>query len=278
VTTPTFTPRVSVVMCVRDAEPLVAQAVESILGQTLRDLELVVVDDASSDRSPDILANLARRDPRIRVHRSDARPGVAAASNLACEQARGRLIARLEADDVAEPQRLERQAAYLAERQRVVLVGGAAGVIDDAGKRYHLLRPPTGDAAIRAELVRRNCIIHPTVMLRREALLSVGGYRARFVLAEDYDPWLRLAERHQVANLPDVLVGYRVHPRQASHQDLERRVLVVLAAQALARRRRAGRREEPAGDRPITRAELAELGVPEAESLASRRPSSKARS
>jgi len=101
-------------MCVRNAALFVAQAVESILGQTLRELELVVVDDASSDRSPDILASFARRDPRIRVFRSSAALGVAAALNLACDEARGPLVARLDGDDVAVPDRLERQAAYLA--------------------------------------------------------------------------------------------------------------------------------------------------------------------
>ena len=250
-------------MCVRNAALFVAQAVESILGQTLRELELVVVDDASSDRSPDILASFARRDSRIRVLRSSAPLGVAAALNLACDEARGPLVARLDGDDVAVPDRLERQATYLAAHERVAVVGGAAVVIDESGKSHHLLRPPADDATIRAELVRQNCMVHPTVMLRRAALRSAGGYRARFVGAEDYDLWLRLAERHQLANLPDVLVRYRVHPEQVSHQDLEARALAVLAAQALARRRRAGRDETPSDERPISRADLAELGVSE---------------
>ncbi len=240
-----------------------AQAVESILGQTLRDLELVVIDDASSDRSPDILAGFAGRDSRIRVLRSDAPLGLAAASNLACELARGPLVARLDHDDVALPDRLDRQAAFLAAHERVAVVGGAAVVIDDAGTSHHLLRPPTDDVGIRAELGRHNCIIHPTVMLRREALRSMGGYRARFALSDDYDLWVRLAERYQLANLPDVLVRYRVHPEQVSHQDLEQRVLSDLAVQALARRRHAGLGEPPSGDHPITRADLAELGVSE---------------
>ena len=250
-------------MCVRDAQRFVAQAVESILGQTLRELELVVVDDASSDGSPDILADFARRDARIRVFRSDTRLGLAAASNLAGERARAPLVARLDSDDIAAPDRLERQAKYLAEHERVAVVGGAAVVIDDAGNSYHLLRPPVDDAAIRAELLRHNCIIHPAVMLRREAVRSAGGYRARFALSDDYDLWLRLAERHRLANLPDVLVRYRVHPEQVSHQDLEQRVLSDLAAQTLARRRHAGLGEPPSGDGPITRTDLATLGVSE---------------
>jgi GT2 family glycosyltransferase len=248
-------------MCVRDAAPYVAQAVESVLRQTLRDLELVVVDDASSDATPSILRDLARRDPRIRVRRAETHLGLAAAQNLACASARAPLLAHLDGDDVAVPDRVERQAAYLDAHPGTALAGGAAVVIDEAGRPHHTLRPPTGDGAIRAALSRRNCIIHSTVMVRADALRRAGGYRTRFEFADDYDLWLRLADRYRLVNLPDVLVYYRVHAGQASEQDVERQAVGVLAVQALARRRRAGLDESPTGDGPITVAELRELGV-----------------
>jgi hypothetical protein len=134
-------------------------------------------------------------------------------------------------------------------------------VIDEAGAPHYTLRPPTDDGAIRAALSRRNCIIHSTVMVRAGALRSAGGYRARFTFADDYDLWLRLADRSPLANLPDVLAHYRVHVGQFSEQDVEGQAIAVLAVQALARRRRAGAGETPTRDGPITRADLAELGV-----------------
>jgi hypothetical protein len=250
-------------MAVRDAEHFVARAVDSILTQTLGDLELIVVDHASSDRTPEILSGLAREDARLRVCRLDADLGLAEALNLACEEARGPLIARMDGDDVAMPGRLERQAAYLADRPSVALVGGAALVIDDTGKGYHTRRPPTGDPDIRAILLERNCFIHSTVMARRDALSHVGGYRGKFTRAEDYDLWLRLAERHELANLPEVVLHYRVHAAQVSHQALEQQVVSALAAQAASRRRRAGLDEGLAGDGEISRADLAALGITE---------------
>ena len=256
-------PLVSVVMPVRDAERFVARAVNSILTQTLGDLELIVVDHASSDRTPEILSGIAREDARLRVRRLDADVGLAEALNRACEEARGPLIARMDGDDVAMPGRLERQAAYLADHPSVALVGGAALVIDDAGTGYHTRRPPTGDPDIRAILLVRNCFIHPTVMARRGALSQVGGYRAKFTRAEDYDLWLRLAERHELANLPEVVLHYRVHAAQVSHRALEQQVVSALAAQAASRRRRAGLDEGLAGDGEIGRADLAALGVTE---------------
>ena len=259
---PLTLPRVSVVMSVRNAERFVAQAVESILTQTMSDLEFIVVDNASSDRTPEILATFARGDARLRMRRTDADVGLAAALNLACEEAQGLLIARMDGDDVAMSGRLERQAACLADHPLVALVGGAAILIDDTGKGYHARRPPTGGSDIRASLVERNCIIS-TVMMRRNALSRVGGYRARFTHAEDYDLWLRLAERYRLANLPDVVLHYRLHPGQVSHQALEQQVVSALAAQAAARRRRAGIDEGPVDDRKITWADLVELGITE---------------
>jgi hypothetical protein len=250
-------------MSVRDGERFLSEAVESILDQTMRDFELIVVDDASTDRSAEILASHARRDPRLRVLRVDASAGLAGALNLGCEVARGTLVARMDADDVAAPDRLERQVAFLGEHGQVAVVGGAATLIAETGVPHEVRRPPLDDARIRATLRRRNCMIHPTVTMRRDVLCDTGGYRAAFVNAEDYDLWLRLAERHRFANLPDAVLRYRVHRGQASFQGLEQQVLSTLAAQVAARRRRAGDDDAAVAACPPTPAVLAALGVTE---------------
>jgi hypothetical protein len=253
-------PLVSVVMSVRDGEAFVAEAMESILAQTLRELELIVIDNASSDGTPAILTAQARRDARVRLTRLDGAVPLADVLNLGCEQARGALIARMDGDDLALSHRLASQVAFLEAHRDVAVVGGAAIVIDAGGRPLDTRRPPVEDARIRASLERRNCLIHPTVALRRDALRAVGGYRAAFLHAEDYDLWLRLAERHLLANLPQPVLRYRVHGAQVSQHALEQQVLSTLAAQLAAHRRRGGQTES-VGPSPVTRATLVGLGI-----------------
>jgi hypothetical protein len=253
-------PRVSVLLPVRDGAPFLAEAVESILSQTLGDLELVAVDDGSRDGSDALLESLARRDPRLCLVRQPAR-GMVAALNRGLAEARGALVARLDQDDVALPDRLARQAAFLDRHPRVALVCGGAIAIDAAGREHYRLRPPRSDAALRAALARGNCVLHPSVMLRAEAVRAAGGYRAAFLHAEDHDLWLRLAERHALAGLTEPVLRYRVHASQTSHRFVEQQVWSSLAAATAARRRRAGLDEGLSPHAPVTSETLAALGV-----------------
>ena len=185
-----MTPRVSVVMGVRDGAPWVGEAVRSVLVQTLGDLELIVVDDGSTDATPDVLA--AIEDPRLRVERQ-APEGLTRALNRALALARADLVARLDADDVGLPQRLARQHAFLAAHAAMGLLGTAAREVDAAGREVRVLRPPEDDAALRRLLIRRNPFVHSSVMVRRALLERVGGYDARLAVAQDYDLWMRMA-------------------------------------------------------------------------------------
>ena len=231
--------RVSVVMPVRDGERFLREAVESILGQTIPGLELVVVDDGSTDSTPAILAELVTRDDRVRVERQAAE-GLTSALNTGCALAKAPLIARMDADDVALPDRLERQLSYLDAHPGVALVAGGIVLVDESGRE--LDREP-GQA--RPDLLTRNDIVHPTVVVRAEALRALGGYR--FDQAEDYDLWLRLDERYGIAVLPEPVLCYRLHAGQFSVAALERQALGALAVRAAARERRAGRPDPLAG-------------------------------
>jgi len=254
-----MTPRVSVVLPVHNGEAFLEDAVQSVLGQTLRELELVVVDDGSTDGSPAILAAAAERDGRVRVVRRE-RGGVRNALNHGCAVAAGAYVARLDADDVALPDRLERQASFLDENPGVGVVGGAYAVVDAAGARRSVVRPPTGDPELRARLYRYNVLAHPTVMFRREAFEQAGGYRLQEV--EDYDLWLRISERWQLAALPDLVISYRLHAGQASVANVRTQALCVLAARAAAEQRRAGRPDPLEGVDAVTPELLVLLGVP----------------
>jgi hypothetical protein len=194
-------------MGVRDGASWLPEAIRSVLGQTLADLELIVVDDGSSDATPALLAT--ERDPRLVVERQ-AQAGLAVALNRAFGLARAPLVARLDADDVALPVRLERQRAFLQSHPEVGLLGTAARVVDESGRDVGIIRPPEDDRDIRRVLIRRNPFVHSSVMVRRSLLASAGGYDVSFPVAQDYDLWLRLSALTRMANLAEPLVVRRL--------------------------------------------------------------------
>jgi glycosyltransferase involved in cell wall biosynthesis len=200
-------------MGVRDGAPWVADAVASVLGQTDGDLELVVVDDGSTDATPALLAGV--RDPRLRVV---AQPGAGLTRALgrALAEARAPLVARLDADDVALPERLARQRAFLAAHPEVGLLGTAAREVAASGREVRLVRPPETDAALRRALIRANPFVHSSVMARRDLVERAGGYDPTLPVAQDYDLWMRLARLTRLANLGEVLVVRRLLPTRVS--------------------------------------------------------------
>jgi glycosyltransferase involved in cell wall biosynthesis len=210
-------PRVSVILPVRDGGAYLADAVASILGQSFANLELLLIDDGSRDGAVAALAPLAARDPRLRLLENPG-AGLVAALNYGLGQACAALVARMDADDVALPDRLARQVAFLDASPKVALVGAQVAFIDAAGaptgERSHF---PTAPEAVAAALATRGCVIRrPTIVARKAALVAAGGYRLACERAEDYDLWLRLSERTRLANLPDALRAYRVHGGQTS--------------------------------------------------------------
>ncbi len=216
----TATPRVSVVMGVRDGARWLAEAVDSVLGQTFADLELIVVDDGSTDATPDLLAGY--RDARLSVLRQPA-GGLARALNRGLGVAAAPLVARLDADDVALPERLARQVAFLDARPEVGLLGSACRDIDPAGDPVDTERPPEDDVSIRRALIRRNPFVHSTIVVRRAVIDRAGGYDESLPVAQDYALWMRASGVTRMANLPDVLVLRRLRADRVSvARDTER--------------------------------------------------------
>jgi glycosyltransferase involved in cell wall biosynthesis len=214
-------PAVSVLMAVHNGGPFVDEAVASVLGQSDGDLELIVVDDGSTDDTPDRLAAVV--DARLHVHRQ-ARTGLTRALNRALALSGAALVARLDADDVALPERLARQRAFLAAHPEVGLLGTAARERDPAGALVRVVRPPVDDAALRRALIRANPFVHSSVMVRRELLARVGGYDERLAVAQDYDLWMRLARLTRLATLPEVLVVRRLGAGRVSVEREEDRL------------------------------------------------------
>jgi glycosyltransferase involved in cell wall biosynthesis len=232
-------PAISVLIPVWHAVRFLPAALDSVLAQTFADFEVIAIDDGTRDGSAEVLAAFAARDRRIRVVRQENQ-GIVATLNRALGLARAPLVARMDHDDVSRPDRFAKQIAYLQRHPEVSAVSGAMDVIDQDGTYLRTQAFPTLAAAVEIELLYRNCVCHPAVMARTEALRQVGGYRKNAQLAEDYDLWLRLSEVGQIANLPDVLLSYRLHPVRMSAQGYIEQELAVLAARGAARQRRRG--------------------------------------
>ncbi len=259
-------PLVTVLMPVRDGARFLAAAIGSILGQSLQSFEFLICDDGSTDATPRILADHAAQDARIRLVPLGA-VGLVAALNTGLRLARAPLVARMDADDLAWPERLERQVALSTAYPDAAAIGSGWRLVDVAGRSRGVVAPPVEPQEIEHALQARNCLAHPTMLLRRDAVLAAGGYRSAFLGAEDYDLWLRLTEHHPLRALAAPLVDYREHAGQVTWSALEQRILSELGALAAARWRRAGR-TEPAMTRAIDAALLRDLGVGDDETAA----------
>jgi glycosyltransferase involved in cell wall biosynthesis len=194
------------------------KAIDSILAQDFKDFEFVIVDDGSTDASPEVLKKYAAEDARIRII-SRPNTGIVGALNDGVNAARAPLVARMDADDVCIPSRLRKQVEHMERHPRCVAVGSRILLIDADGwpicemcqERTH---SEIDEVNLRAGGAAMN---HPSVMFRREVVRAVGGYRQDLIYAEDLDLWLRLAEIGELYNIPEVLVHYRMHAHSISH-------------------------------------------------------------
>lgn len=204
------TPRVTVLMSVYNGLPEVEEAVRSILAQTFADFEFLIIDDGSTDGSSTVLDRWADGDPRVRVLHQENR-GLSHSLRRGVEEARGELIARQDADDVSEPERLERQVAFLEAHPDVVLVGTGATVLDKHGRRLWDAAVETDDAVLRGMLRSTSPFYHGSTMFRRDATLAAGSYRTE-PHVEDIFLWRALAKAGRIANLPEPLYRFRLSP------------------------------------------------------------------
>ncbi len=236
----TATPDISVVMPVYNAEQYLREAVDSILAQTYESFELIASNDGSTDGTRDILEEYAGRDNRVHIL-NRANTGIVGALNDGLAVARAQFIARMDADDRSLPQRFEKQIRYLHDHRECVAVGCRALMIDPDGDPLG----PFGDFCadheqIEPELLAGNgsAMVHPSLMVRRETINAIGGYREQYQFAEDLDLFLRLGERGRLANLPDMLLDYRQHGGSVcdARGSLQERLLAAILKETYARR------------------------------------------
>ena len=229
-------PRISVLIGAHNHEHTLPRAVDSMLAQTVEALELIVIDDGSTDRSVEVAESLAAGDSRIRVLRMDENVGIARSLNAGLREARAPVVAVQDADDWSEPGRLERQLAVLDAEPAVAVVGSRQREVDPQGRE---LTPRTSFAAgdVGGVLMRFNPIPNTSAAFRRDLVLALGGYDARYRYAAEYDLWLRVAEGHGVATLDEPL-----STRVMSSTNVAARAERAQTAEAIAIRLRALRR------------------------------------
>lgn len=210
---------VSILMPVYNAAPYVGEALESLLAQSFTDFEIVTIDDGSTDGSADVVRRYAERDGRIRLF-SRPNKGISDTRNELLAKANGELIAWNDADDVSLPDRLEEQVGYLGENSRCVAVGTGIRLMDAQGMVLRDWPRPPEHAEIDAGLMHGlgAVIVFASTMMRRDAIEAAGRFRPGLVGAEDVDLLLRLAERGELANMPEMLYCYRQHAGSICHR------------------------------------------------------------
>lgn len=203
-------PTVSVVMPVYNGERFLREAIESILSQTFKDFEFIIVNDGSVDSTENILEHYKELDTRIQIHSNEGNQGIISSLNTGCQLAQGKYIARMDADDISMQHRFEKQVEYLDANSDVTILGTAAEIIDENNRSLGYQILPSECNTTRWFLIFGNCLMHPTVMIRREPLELLKYYNPQAYGAEDYDLWVRASDVAQLNNLSDVLFKYRV--------------------------------------------------------------------
>ena len=215
-------PVVTIVLPTHSRPYSLPRAIESAIAQSLTAWEMIVIDDASTDATAEILREFAAKDARIRVVRNEKSQfkefGIAHLLNRGIELARGKYIARLDDDDYwIDPDKLKMQVEYLDAHPKCVIVGSGVIVIDAEGKERFRYLKKTTDAEIRRSALSANPFSHTTVMFRKDVAQAVGAYQARHI--EDWDLWLRMGLKGEFYNLPKYLTAYTMTDDNASFKN-----------------------------------------------------------
>ncbi len=213
-------PELSIIMPLLNTERYVGLAIQSILTQSYTDFELIIVNDASSDSSLEIVQSF--KDERIRIFSNVRNQGIVFSRNLGLNAAQGRYIAPFDSDDIAMPCKFRKQLDFLNSHPDFGMIGTWARMIDEEGtvlnRKWKLSASPKHIPAI---MLFRNYFVQSSLLIRREAIPE-GGYAAGFEIGEDYNMWNQVIRKHKVWNYPEYLVQYRIHNKGVSQQNTER--------------------------------------------------------
>lgn len=221
----TQNPLVSVIIPCYNAELYVEKAVRSVMEQTYTNLEILITDDCSTDGSFAILQSLAAEDPRIKLFRNETNQKIVRTLNSLVERANGKYIARMDADDISLPKRIEKQAAFMESHAEIAFCGTQAWNVNKAGEKIGMSRIPSNSSDCAFFLPFYSTFYHPTVMFRG-AVCKENSYDESFLYAEDYELWCRLLLKKNLraCNLDDKLFEYRIFQNQTSFSHKQRQM------------------------------------------------------
>ncbi len=211
---------ISVIMSVFNSERFIGKAIDSIVNQTFKDFEFIIINNASTDKTKEIISSY--RDQRIILIENEKNLGQTKALNIGIRRSRGQFIARMDADDISIPQRLELQYKCLTENESIAVVGSWFEEIDETGRHIKYYRMPTEPLEIKCYLISPGelgyyCILHPAVTIRRNVLFEVGLYNEEYY-PQDYDLWVRIIRRYKIANLDRFLIKHLISNEQQSNK------------------------------------------------------------
>jgi hypothetical protein len=240
------TPPVSVALPVKNASATLPAAIECLNAQTIPELEILIVLNGADSDSRSVAARAAKDNKRIRIL-SLPEANLAAALNLAIDQAKYDFVARMDADDTCAPERLALQSQYMAKHPRVAALGCAYEIADEEGRVISTIRPPTDPKELRWRLLLGNILAHGSMVLRKAAVKAVGGYDVKCTRAQDYDLWLRLGRSLDLAALPEVLYRHTVHSADDPYRSTPEQASVAAKAMLDAWRLLSDRTPTPMG-------------------------------
>lgn len=220
-------PLISVVMPAHNAQKYLGSAIESILNQTFKKFELIIVNDASADKTLQIIKSFAKKDSRIRIINNKKRLDIAGSLNNGIKMARSDIIARMDADDISLPNRLEIQYKLINNSKKIAVVGANIVVMDPQEKDISARSYPANSKDLKACFFKYSPFAHPVVMFRKKIFDEVGGYDPEYSPTEDLDLWFRMGIKHEFKSVPQLLLRYRLSESSSSHSIIRHLEMLV---------------------------------------------------
>lgn len=223
-------PKVSVIMSVYNGSNFLDQAIDHVLKQTFSDFEFIIVDDKSTDNSPETITAWMIKDSRIKIIKNDQNIGLTKSLNNAIRESGGEYIARIDVDDICYPERIANQVAFLDVHQGYALVGSWAEIIDYKNNILRVVKYPTECVDLKKDLIKYNPFFHSSIMIRKSVLDDVGLYNENFKFAQDYELYFRIAKKYDLANLPLILIRYRESIDSVTSRKNRKQISLVIKA------------------------------------------------
>ena len=208
--------KISVILSAYNSEKYIGEAIESVLDQTYVHFECIIINDCSTDKTLEIIKTYAKLDNRISIINNKKNLGLTKSLNKGISKSSGKYIARIDADDICEHSRFEKQLKYMEANPEVAVCGSLGTYIDENGKNLGVKNLPLSSKDLKNKLLFNNQFIHSALFIRKSVLDTVGSYDESFKTSQDYELLLRIAEKYPVINLADPLVKWRIHRNSIS--------------------------------------------------------------